>query len=302
VAIFHLSVKTVSRSAGRSATAAAAYRAGVEIVDERTGQVHDYTRRGGVDRDHSPGLVMPPDAPAWAADRSALWNFAEKSETRKNSTVAREFEIALPDELTPEQRGALVREFARALADRHGVAVDAQIHEPGAEGDSRNWHAHVLTSTRRLGPDGFKEKARELDGRKTGPDIVTEWRATWAAMTNRALERAGVVERVDHRSLADQGGNDREPTPHLGPSATMDMRRAQRTGEPAKTERAAQWVAVRDNNAARRRRKISFDLADERRPRGVFAALLAASAGSAPHDDDGCPKPPAARPRGPGMG
>ena len=157
MAIYHLSVKTVSRSTGRSATGAAAYRAGVEIVDERTGLVHDYTRRSGV---VSADLTLPANAPAWASDRAALWNGAELSETRKNSTVAREFELALPDELTAAQRRELVATFARELSYRHGIAVDAAIHLPDREGDKRNHHAHVLTTTRRLGPEGFGEKAR----------------------------------------------------------------------------------------------------------------------------------------------
>ena len=109
VAIYHLSVKTISRSAGRSATAAAAYRSGVKIEDEHTGEIHDYTRKGGVE---SKALVLPPERPEWATNRAKLWNMAEGAETRKNSTVAREFEIALPAELTPAQRKALAVEFA----------------------------------------------------------------------------------------------------------------------------------------------------------------------------------------------
>jgi len=299
VAIYHCSVKPVSRSAGRSATAAAAYRAGDAIADERTGQVHDYRRRSGV---ASVDIVLPAGAAASLAERSALWNAAELAEKRRDGCTAREYVVALPEELDAGQRRQLALDFAQALAARHGVAADVAIHAPGREGDQRNHHAHLLTTTRVAGPGGLGAKADiEKSGRNRKADLGAT-RLLWARLANDALERAGRPERIDHRSLADQGGNDREPTPHLGPSATMDMRRAQRTGEPAKTERAAQWVAVRDNNAARRRRKISFDLADDRRPRGVFAALLAASAGSAPHDDDGCPKPPAARPRGPGMG
>src|SRR5574343_1965825 len=109
MAIYHLSVKTISRSAGRSATAAAAYRAGVEIADTRTGGVHDYRRKGGVEHRE---LVVPVDAPDWARDRAALGNAAEVAEVRKNSTVAREFEIALPSELSGEARRALAVDFA----------------------------------------------------------------------------------------------------------------------------------------------------------------------------------------------
>jgi len=227
VAIFHLSVKTISRSAGRSATAAAAYRAGVKISDERTGEIHDYTRKGGVE---SADLVLPGGAPEWAADRAALWNAAEQAETRKNSTVAREFEIALPDELTAAERYRLAHDLARELVERHGCAADVAIHAPGADGDHRNHHAHILLSTRRLGPDGFTEKTRELDDQKTGPQLVTEWRERFASLQNERLRQAGIDARVDHRRLEAQGV-DREPTRHLGPAASGYERR---TGEPSR--------------------------------------------------------------------
>ena len=219
MAIYHLSVKTISRSAGRSATAAAAYRAGVEIMDTRTGEVHDYRRKGGVV--HSE-LVLPKDAPEWARDRAALWNAAEVAEVRKNSTVAREFEIALPSELSGEARRSLAVDFAREIVGRHGCAVDVAIHEPGREGDSRNHHAHLLLTTRRLGAAGFTEKTRELDQRQSGE--VDYWRSRYAELQNERLMDAGLSVRVDHRSLAAQGV-DREPTRHLGPSATGYERR-----------------------------------------------------------------------------
>lgn len=223
MAIFHLSVKTISRSAGRSATAAAAYRAGEEITDERTGEIHDYRRKGGVE---SRKLFLPDGAPEWATDRAKLWNAAEKSEKRKNSTVAREFVVALPSELSAEQREKLVHDFARKLVKRHGCAVDAAIHAPGKEGDTRNHHAHILCTTRKLTAEGFTEKTRELDDRVTGSAEVTRWREQWADMTNAALERAGHAVRVDHRSLEMQG-IDREPTIHLGPAATAIERRGE---------------------------------------------------------------------------
>ena len=223
MAIFHLSVKTISRSAGRSVTAAAAYRAAEKIIDERTGEVHDYERKGGVE---SAVLFLPNGAPEWATDRAKLWNAAEQSEKRKNSTVAREFVVALPSELSAEQRRKLVYDFARKLVKRHGCAVDVAIHEPGKEGDTRNHHAHILCSTRRLTAEGFTEKTRELDDRVTGSAEVTRWREQWADMTNAALERAGHAVRVDHRSLEMQG-IDREPTIHLGPAATAIERRGE---------------------------------------------------------------------------
>ena len=226
MAIYHLSVKTISRSAGRSATAAAAYRAGVEITDERTGEIHDYTRKGGVE---SAALILPDNAPEWARDRAQLWNAAEQAEKRKNSTVAREFEIALPAELSPEQREKLAHDFARELVKRHGCAADVAIHAPGKEGDNRNHHAHILLTTRRLTPDGLGEKCRELDSAKTGAAIIKEWRERFATMQNECLRKAGHAVQVDHRSHAERG-LDAEPTRHLGPTATAIERR---TGQPS---------------------------------------------------------------------
>jgi hypothetical protein len=233
MAIFHLSVKTISRSAGRSATAAIAYRAGERVMDERTGLVHDYTRRRGIEHTE---IFLPENSPAWATDRAQLWNAAELAETRKNSTVAREFEVAIPAELNQAQRLELVREFALDLVQRHGMAVDIAIHAPGRDGDNRNHHAHILCSTRRLTPEGFKDKTRELDDQKSGE--VGNWRERWANLSNRHLETAGRQERIDHRSLGVQRAAaiergdteqaiklDRVPTIHLGPNVVQMERR-----------------------------------------------------------------------------
>ena len=126
MAIYHLAVKSVSRSTGRSAVAAVAYRAGVCLENERDGLVHDYTRRGGV----KDAFIVAPEGAEWAQDRSALWNAAEAAEKRKDAKVAREYELALPAELDAGQRRDLVRAFAEDICDRYGVAVDAAIHAP----------------------------------------------------------------------------------------------------------------------------------------------------------------------------
>lgn len=246
MAIYHLSVKTVSRSDGRSATAAAAYRAGAQIVDERTGEVHDYRRKKGI---VSATLFVPEDAPGWASERAELWNKAEESEKRKNSTVAREFEVALPEELTTAQRQELAHALAVELVKHHGCAVDVAVHEPGKEGDTRNHHAHILCTTRRLGPSGFGDKTRELDDRATGAAEVTRWRERWAELTNAALAKAGHEARIDHRTLKAQG-IDREPTEHLGPSATAIERRGQTS---QKTLNQAERLAERRAKAKAKR-------------------------------------------------
>jgi hypothetical protein len=131
MAIYHLSVKPVSRSKGQSATASAAYRSATRIKDERTGEVWDFRRKRGVVHRE---LVLPAEAPRWAHNRERLWNAAEAAETRKNSTVAREFEVALPTELRPNDRRRLAMHYARAIAERHRCAVDVAIHVPGRAG------------------------------------------------------------------------------------------------------------------------------------------------------------------------
>ena len=221
MASYHLSVKSVSRSAGRSATGAAAYRAADRIHDERTGEVWDFRRKRGVEYRE---ILLPPGAPAWAGQREALWNAAEAAERRKNSTVAREFEIALPAELNPRERRELAMRFARELVGRHGFVADVCLHKSGRGGDRRNHHAHILCSTRRLTAEGFEAKTRELDDLKRGPAEVTRWRARWAEMQNELLAAHGHPERVDHRSLEAQG-LERAPTHHKGPAITALERR-----------------------------------------------------------------------------
>ena len=238
MAIYHLSVKTISRSAGRSATAAAAYRAGVKIADERTGEIHDYRKKRGVE---ASGIILPDGAPDWAANRDTLWNTAEQAENRKNSTIAREIEVSLPAELTVQQRQTLAYEFAAEIAASHGCAVDVAIHKPGRGSDDRNHHAHLLMTTRKIEAGGMGAKTREWDARKTGPALVTQWRARWAEHVNHALEHAGQSARVDHRSLKEQG-IERVPTKHLGPTATAIERRGETSRRRAWHEQQAKLL------------------------------------------------------------
>jgi hypothetical protein len=217
---FHSSVKTVSRSAGRSVVAAAAYRTGERLHDQETDLAHDFTRRSGVAVWFT---LAPKDAPEWGTQAEQLWNQAQAADTRKNSRTARECELALPASVSAEEREAIVRAFAQEIVDRYGVAVTAAIHEPG-KGSDLNHHAHLLFTTRRLGAEGFGEKTRELDDRKTGPEEIAWMRERACALINEALERNGIEERVDHRSFADRG-IEREATTHLGPTAAAMERR-----------------------------------------------------------------------------
>lgn len=197
-AVFHLDVSTVSRSTGRSAVAAAAYRAGTVLDDARTGLRHDYTRKKNV----VSNFIVAPDGCDWISDRQTLWDAAEAAEKRKNSTVAREWLVALPDALPVAQRAELAQALAVELATRFGVAVDVAIHTASQHGNQKNHHAHLLTTTRIAGPDGLGEKTRILDAAKTGGVEIAKMREWWAGTVNDALAAAQSEARVDHRRKA----------------------------------------------------------------------------------------------------
>lgn len=201
MASFRVALKTFSRAAGQTATAAVAYRCGTVVQDDRTGLTFDYRRRHGVE--HTATLA-PVNAPTWALDPAKLWNAAEAVEVRTNARTARELLVSLPAELDAGQRVALTHDLARMLVDRYGIAATAAVHAPDRRGDQRNHHAHILFTTRTIGAAGFGAKTRALDDRKTGPEETETLRATAAALINAHLERAGICTRVDHRSLADQ--------------------------------------------------------------------------------------------------
>jgi len=197
MAIYHLRATMISRSQGRSATASAAYRVAERIEDRRTGLTFDYAARGGVDHTE---ILAPDHAPDWVHDRSELWNRVEEAETRKNSQVAREVRVALPDELTHAQRVALVRDYAQAQFVDRGMVADIALHAPGREGDERNHHAHILLTTREVDATGFTTKNRDWNK----VEVLEGWREAWARDSNAALERTGIEERVDHRTLVAQ--------------------------------------------------------------------------------------------------
>jgi len=184
----------ISRSAGRSATAAAAYRAAERIEDVRTGLIFDYRARGGIDHTE---ILAPANAPAWAQDRGALWNAVEGAETRKNSQVAREIRVALPAELKQAQRTELVRTFCQREFVKRGMIADIAIHAPGRNGDERNYHAHILLTTRDIGTEGFRAKNRGWNA----VELLESWREAWARDNNDILERCGLDIRIDHRTL-----------------------------------------------------------------------------------------------------
>ena len=249
MAIYHLSVQIIGRSSGKSAVASSAYRAGEKIQDERIGETYDYTKKRGVDYTE---ILTPSNAPEWASDRSRLWNEVEKIETSKNSRLAREVNIALPKELTRDQQIELIRSFAKAQFVDKGMVADIALHNLAGE----NPHAHVMMTVRPFNEDstwGAKSKKEYMlngDGEKiklpsgqfksrkidsvnwNDKETLEDWRKEWASQTNKALEKASVQERIDHRSYKDQGSK-QIPQIHVGVHATAMERRK---SNPIKTE------------------------------------------------------------------
>lgn len=248
MAIYHFSAKVIGRVDGRSSTAAAAYRSGERIEDERTGEVHDYRRKGGI---VGGGVVLPTGG---TLNRSALWNKVEAKHKRGDAVVAREFELALPAELTDFQRLELSAAYAREVADLYGVAVDYNVHSPN--GDERNHHTHMMLSACYCSDSGqLGKKAAEVDPihcrRAKILNPMEVQRERWQDLCNEALERAGSTERIDHRTLVAQGITDRLPGVHLGPSAAGVIKRGKSSDIQARAHaKAAAFIAAVEADVA----------------------------------------------------
>lgn len=264
MAIYYLRVRTFGRSQGKSgsrATSAAAYRSGERIRDERTRRVYDHRRRADVMHKE---IVLPAqiaaqrDSLAWARNRATLWNAAEHAESRRNSRVAREFVVALPHELVAEKRTQLAMQFAQAIANRYGSAVDVAIHAP--RGDARNYHAHLLATTREITPEGLGRKTTlELSGTQRHELGLPRWRQEigslrerWADLTNAALESAHLATRVTHLSRAERGLSPSEAPPRVPLAAYHMERRGERSiiAEKIRERHRAEFERARTSPSA----------------------------------------------------
>ena len=251
MAIYHFHIKVHSRRSGVSAQARAAYRSGSQktssilrsaayrsggvLQDKSTGETHDFTRKRGVEWT---GILAPAWAPAWAYDRQRLWNAVEASETRVNSRLAREAEMSIPRELTPEQGRALVEGFVQEQFVRLGMVADIAIHRVKAADGGSQPHAHVLLTTREISQRGFGEKRRDWNK----VELLNSWRPAWQEACNKALADAGSDARVDHRTLEEQ------ESPYL-PAVTM--RKAQHASDDYEfvKKKKAKQAAVRAYNS-----------------------------------------------------
>ena len=237
MALFHLSVTQTKRSAGQSAIASAAYRAGERLYSEYYGEYSDYTRKGGV---ICSDILLPSHAPPEYADRQTLWNAVEKAERGKNAQLAYSFDIALQNEFSLEENIALARQFLLENFVSRGMVVDFAVHQPDREdGGIPNPHFHVLCPIRPIeqnGKWGLKQRRvyeldedgnriRDADGKFVfnavpttdwgSPETLEYWRQTWAELCNAKFAEKGLDVRIDHRSYERQGV-DLLPTIHEG--------------------------------------------------------------------------------------
>jgi len=274
LAIYHLRLKVISRTSRRaggggrkSVVAAAAYRSGQRLYDDSQGLWFHYDKPDVVHTE----ILAPDGAPGWVFDRQTLWNIVERAEKRVDAQLAREVEITLPRELTPDQRIDLVRRFVREQFVARGMVADIAIHAPEAADGREQPHCHCLLSLRRLDsstPTGFAAK-KEIDwnepenvarlvaeARKRFNDTgspedkealdaaeaqrnVNIWRREWSAYANRALADAGSAARIDHRTLEAQGIF-RPPLPYFGGARHMVER-----AYGFLKERVTQWVVIK---------------------------------------------------------
>ncbi len=235
MAIYHFSAKAISRAAGSSAVAAAAYRAGERLHDDRLGRTHDFTNKAGVV--HSE-IMLPEGANEDWSDREKLWNDVEAAEVRKDAQLAREIEFALPREMTQAQAIELARDFVKAEFVDRGMIADLNVHwDIGADGEAKP-HAHVMLTMREIvvGEDGsatFGAKVR--DWNRT--ELLTHWREAWATHANQRMAELDIDARIDHRSLAAQG-IDLEPQSKIGAAASR------MAGEGLSPERLAEHADI----------------------------------------------------------
>ena len=227
IAIYHLSIKIVKRSQGKSAVAAAAYRSGERLINEYDGMTHDYTRKRDVV--HSE-IMLPAQAPVDFSDRSVLWNSVEKIEKHRRAQLAREIEIALPNELDRAEQIKLVWDYCQKNFVDAGMCTDFSIHDP--KGEQENVHAHIVLTMRLLDENGtWGDKQKKEYRCSTIPATnwneqtkAEEWREAWAGFANRALEKNAIPQKLDHRSYERQD-IDQIPTIHLGVAASQMERR-----------------------------------------------------------------------------
>lgn len=200
MAIYHFSGTVISRSQGRNAVVSAAYRSAEKLYDEHQEKTADFSRKQDVIYKE---IMLPEGAPEWMSNRDKLWNGVEAIEKRKDAQLAREFNFALPKELTHEQNITLAREFVASEFVARGMVADLCIHDGKTKDGENQPHAHVMLALRDVTAEGFGKKNREWNAKEN----LCLWREAWAEYTNKHLALNGVDQRIDHRTLGEQGIN-----------------------------------------------------------------------------------------------
>lgn len=272
VALYHFSVKQIRRSAGQSAVASAAYRAGEKLVCNRYGETHDYTRKRGVIHTE---IFLPDHAPREYLNRETLWNAVEKAERGCNAQLAYSFDIALQSEFSIEENIALARVFVQEQFIRRGMIADLAVHAPEKDGGVTNPHFHVMTTMRPIEMDGRwgckqhrvhhldenGNRMRDASGKLIfdavpttdwgRPETLEHWRAEWCRMCNDKFSEKNLPERIDHRSYARQG-IEQIPTVHEGPI----VRQMEARGITTDKGELNRWIRKTNELLRATRRKI----------------------------------------------
>ena len=299
----HIATKAISRKAGQSAVACAAYRSGDVLDDAKYGKTHDYGKKSGV---MSSDIVLPFALKALgvSVDREMLWNLAEAAESRSDSRVAREWLINLPYELSEQDRHSLAIDFAQKLVDDMDVIADVCIHRPVMklpfdpdakpsskrlrEGeknpDPRNFHAHILVTTRApiVGPNKtlafdpnlktpfeWSNKKRKAKGLPSSMQEIKRIREMWVDTANKVLAQHN-LPLMDARSYKDQE-IDQQPTIKMGVHATAMERRGIMT-EKGNTNRA-----IKERNKLVAENHIKQEVDNERRIKQLRDGLTRAT-------------------------
>ncbi|MGU3398080.1 MobQ family relaxase [Priestia sp. D51] len=274
MAIYHLSMQIISRSKGQSAVAAAAYRSGEKLHDERTDEQKFYTR----DVQPETMILTPSHSPEWIKDRNRLWNEVEKVEKRKDSQLARELNIALPIELNHDQQKELIQSFVENEFVQKGMVADIAIHRD----DTNNPHAHIMLTMRNLNQDGFGKKNRDWNadfanakennrGYVKNSEGCLSIREQWANYANQALEKAQSKKRITHLSHENRG-LEVLPTIHLGHVA-HDMEKKGKQSERGQVNRERQEYnqVVVDLQTYRRQKEAHLQKMQEKEKQFSFS-------------------------------
>ena len=279
MAIYHFSAKVISRAAGRSAVAAAAYRSADRLHDERLDRDHDFRAKSGVE--HSE-IMLPEGAPEQWRDRERLWNDVEATEKRKDAQLAREIEFSIPREMAKADGIELARDFVQSEFVERGMIADLNVHwDIGADGMAKP-HAHVMLTMREVSEGGFAQKVR--DWNRT--ELVEQWRERWADHVNARLAELDIDARIDHRSLEAQG-IDLEPQDKIGPAAARMGERgleseriedhravAQRNGERIIAEPRVALDAITHHQATFTNRDLAMFVHTVTSARGVWVVCM----------------------------